>query len=102
MSSLPPVNPMNGPLDWDDALYQADHRNRYADADVDEPYQEHEIAYRYGHDAARRDDLRDSDWDASAAGLKAMWEEHHPDRPWERFKESVRHAWNRVRGRDDG
>ena len=54
-------------------------------------------AYRYGFAAASaRHDV--GDWATAEPDLRRGWEADHPG-TWERFKDSIRYAWDRVRGR---
>jgi stress response protein YsnF len=54
-------------------------------------------AYQYGFSAAsERRDL--TDWATAEPDLRRGWEASHPG-TWERFKDSIRYAWERVRGR---
>ncbi len=55
-------------------------------------------AYRYGYTLATTDRYGDYDWDRLEPEARRYWEERNPN-TWERFKDSIREAWDRVRGR---
>ena len=55
-------------------------------------------AYRYGYTLATTDRYRDYDWDRLVPEARRYWDERNPN-TWERFKHSIRHAWDEVRGR---
>lgn len=55
-------------------------------------------AYRYGYTLATTDRYRDYDWTRLEPEAQRYWEERNPN-TWDRFKDSIQEAWNRVRGR---
>jgi hypothetical protein len=59
-------------------------------------YDEYEPAYRYGYDLASDKRYSGRQWDDIEADARRDWEGAHPGSAWERFKASVRHAWERV------
>jgi uncharacterized protein (TIGR02271 family) len=60
-------------------------------------YEQCSPAYRYGYEAAASQ--RDfGDWAAAESDVRRGWEAQHPG-TWERFKDSIRYAWDRARGR---
>ena len=95
MSSLPPVIPTAGGI-WDDRLYRDEHRRLFGD---DTGYDEFDPAYRYGDATARSEDYTAHEWEAAEPRLRSRWESDNPESSWERFKDSVRFAWDKVRGR---
>lgn len=52
-------------------------------------------AYRYGFETATA--RPGGDWSTSETELRRDWEARHPG-TWERFKDSIRYAWERARG----
>ncbi len=60
-------------------------------------YEEYEPAYQFGH--ALRTDQRYAgrSWDEVQTEAERDWRARHPDTPWERMKDAVRHAWERVK-----
>lgn len=57
-------------------------------------YDECSPAYRYGYERAQ---AGGGDWAASESEMRRGWEADHPG-TWERFKDSIRYAWDRARG----
>lgn len=55
-------------------------------------------AYRYGQEMRASDTYRDHSWDEAEAQLKSDWEARDPGQlsPWEKFKDAVKHGWNRI------
>ncbi|NUZ05420.1 hypothetical protein [Piscinibacter koreensis] len=76
-----------------DAELRADHDARDPDGSR---YEEHEPAYRHGHALADEPRHRGRSWDEIEPEARADWERRHPENAWERFKASVRHAWERA------
>ena len=61
-------------------------------------YTDYEPAYRYGYVLATDPRYRDRDWDVIEPEARRGWSEHGRG-TWEEFKDAVRRAWDRVRGR---
>ncbi len=61
-------------------------------------YDQHVPAYRYGYTLATTDRYNDFDWSRVEPEAKRYWEERNPN-TWDRFSNSIREAWDRVRGR---
>jgi hypothetical protein len=61
------------------------------------PYTDYEPAYRYGYTLATDPRYRDREWDVIEPEAQRSWSEHGGK--WEEFKEAVRRARDRVRGR---
>jgi hypothetical protein len=61
-------------------------------------YTDYEPAYRYGYVLATDPRYRDREWDVIEPEARRGWSEHSRGR-WEEFKDAVRRAWDRVRGR---
>jgi uncharacterized protein (TIGR02271 family) len=55
-------------------------------------------AYRYGYDLASDRRYTGSDWAAIEPDARKRWEERHKG-TWEEFKDTIRYAWDKVRGR---
>ena len=62
-------------------------------------YEDAEAAYRYGHSLASDIACAGRSWEEIEPHARARWERRHPDRPWERFKRCVRHAWEHATDR---
>lgn len=69
----------------------------------DEHYDEYAPAYLYGLDMATHEQHGGrewkawKDWDEAEASLRGEWERRHPQSAWARFREAVRHSWERLR-----
>jgi len=55
-------------------------------------------AYRYGYDLANDRRYAGSDWTVIEPEARRHWEERHQG-TWEEFKDTIRYAWDKVRGR---
>lgn len=60
-------------------------------------YEDYAPAYEYGSTAASNQLYKDRDWDTVEPELKTDWERRYPQSTWERFKESVKHAFSGKR-----
>ncbi len=60
-------------------------------------YEDCAPAHQYGYDVGRDDRYRGSDWTQLEADTRRRWEERNPG-TWDRFKDSIRYAWDRARG----
>lgn len=60
-------------------------------------YDRYEPAYRYGYTLASDRRYDNKDWSAIESDVRRDWEQKNQG-PWEDFKESIRYAWNRVKG----
>ncbi len=81
-----------------DSYYRTHWNVRYAEGAENGGYDEHAPAYLFGDEARRLEKYRSHDWEDAEPQLKSDWEARHPEQmsPWERFKDAVRHGWNRV------
>ncbi|HKQ72057.1 MAG TPA: YsnF/AvaK domain-containing protein [Polyangiaceae bacterium] len=59
-------------------------------------FEEYSPAYRYGYKLRHR--AGEDQWSSVESKAKQEWESRNPD-TWERFKSSIRHAWERARGK---
>jgi uncharacterized protein (TIGR02271 family) len=80
--------------------YDTDFRRHYKTtlADRGHAYEHWAPAYRYGYDLAGDRRYTSSDWTAIESDARQRWEERHHG-TWEEFKDTIRYAWDRVRGR---
>jgi uncharacterized protein (TIGR02271 family) len=62
------------------------------------PYDEYVPAYRYGAELAAEPRYQHKEWSAIEPEVRHSWEERHPG-SWERYRDALRYAWERVRGR---
>ncbi|MEP7284470.1 MAG: general stress protein [Chloroflexota bacterium] len=56
--------------------------------------------YRYGYDLANNDRYVTSDWTTAEPEARRSWESRNPGNSWDKFKDAIRFAWDRVRGKD--
>ena len=61
-------------------------------------YEQYQPAYRYGYNLATHDRFRNQDWSAVEPEARRYWEERNQG-TWDDFKDSIRYAWDKVRGR---
>ncbi len=61
-------------------------------------YNSYDPAFRYGHTLASDTRYRDQDWNTVERDARTRWERDQPG-TWEQFKDSIRYAWDKVRGR---
>jgi len=81
-----------------DADFRQDFDARYAASG--DRYDQYQPAYRYGYDLASDRRYAGRQWDDIETDARRDWEASHAGSAWERFKASVRHAWERVTGED--
>jgi len=81
------------PLGDDD--YRAHWKQMYADEGG--TYEEFLPAYEYGSTAAGSRQFKGRDWETVEPDLKRDWEARNPGSAWDRFKASIRHAFERLR-----
>ncbi len=74
--------------------YRTHYQSNYAGTGAD--YDEYDPAYRYGHGLAGDARYQNQDWDTVESGARGDWESRQPG-TWDRFKASVRHAYDRAR-----
>lgn len=86
----------------DFTVYDTDFRHHFETTAyaTDYTYDQYRPAYRYGYDLAADDQYRDKDWDMIENDARSNWESRNPG-TWERFKASVRHAWEELKDRVD-
>ncbi len=85
----------SGDFDIENPVYH-NHYSTYL-ADTGYPYDYYTPGYRYGYDLSHHPDYRDRTWDTIEMDAQRDWEREHPG-TWERFKASIRHAWEDVTG----
>ena len=59
-------------------------------------YQEFDPAYHYGESMAGNPGYRDKEWNDVEPELRAEWEQRHPQSSWDKFKDAVKHGWERI------
>ncbi len=63
----------------------------------DYTYDDYAIGYRYGATLGDDPQNRDKDWNNVATRAQTQWDERNKG-TWDKFKDSVRYGWQRVRG----
>jgi hypothetical protein len=61
----------------------------------DETYEQHEPAYLFGCEAARRDSFNGHDWSTAEAQLQNEWESRSPG-TWEKYRGAILAGWNKC------
>lgn len=79
------------------AKHEADFRSYHdsAQGKTGLPYEAVAPAYRFGVGLSESETYRGKDWTAVEDDAKTHWEKQNPG-TWERFKDSVRYAWERF------
>jgi uncharacterized protein (TIGR02271 family) len=80
--------------------YDNDYRDHYQRtfASAGYTYDDYKPVYQYGYSLANDQRYRGRDWSDLESDARTRWEEHNPG-TWEQFKESVRYAWDKARGK---
>jgi len=79
--------------------FDKDFRTHYKGLKLtDSSYDEFLPVYRYGYSLGTDARYGTGDWSTVEPEARRYWEERNPG-TWERFKDSVRYAWDKVRGR---
>jgi len=60
-------------------------------------YDQYMPAYRYGYELASNKNYKD--WNSIENDVRTRWEERNKG-TWEDFKDAIRYAWDKVRGKD--
>src|SRR5690349_9601238 len=61
------------------------------------PYEHYRLVYRYGYDLGVDERFRSIAWAEVEQAARPRWEARNPG-TWEEFKETIRYAWDIVRG----
>jgi uncharacterized protein (TIGR02271 family) len=79
---------------------EAEYRRHFTTAFTNKgyPYEQYVPAYRYGAELAADPRYQNKEWSAIEPEVRRSWEARQPG-SWERFKEAMRYAWDRARGR---
>ena len=80
--------------------YDADFRNRFQTryGNSSYTYDQYAPIYRYGYSLANDPRYRGREWADIEADARTRWEERNPQ-TWSEFKDDVRYAWEKARGR---
>ncbi len=81
------------------ARYDNDFHTHYQTygADSGYTYDQYQPVYRYGYGLAGDPQYGGRDWADIEPEARRRWEERNPN-TWDRFKDSVRYAWDKARG----
>ena len=79
-----------------DTEFRRDFETRYAGQGY--KYETYQSAYQYGSTCAMNERFRNRDWTTIEPQVRRDWEARGVG-PWEKFKDSIRYGWDRVRGR---
>jgi hypothetical protein len=82
-------------FDMENPVYR-NHYNTYL-ADSGYPYDYYVPAYRFGYDIFNDARYQNKSWDLIEMDARRDWEREHPG-TWERFKNSIRYAWEDLTG----
>ncbi|HZK66616.1 MAG TPA: general stress protein [Chloroflexota bacterium] len=63
-------------------------------------WEDYEPGYRYGYDMSSDPRYRGRAFSDAEPELRRDWETRHRDKPWDRFEDSIRDAWEGVTSRD--
>jgi len=77
-----------------------DYRAHWQEASASQggQYDEYLPAYQYGATAAGSREFKGRGWNEVEPNLRHDWEARNPGSAWERFKDSVRHAFEKMSG----
>lgn len=87
---------MNPRLDRYNNDFRAHFDENYATAG-DYGYEDYAIGYRYGASLGEDPGYRGKDWQHVESHARTQWDERNKG-TWEKFKDSVRYGWQKVRG----
>jgi uncharacterized protein (TIGR02271 family) len=61
-----------------------------------ESYEDYAPAYQYGSTMASDERYRGRQWADIEPDIRADWEQRYPQSAWQKFKDAVRHGWERM------
>jgi hypothetical protein len=81
---------------WEDVstIYRSNWEKRYGTGSG--RWEDYEPAYRYGWEQSYRPEYQGRSWSDVESNLRSDWETRHRDKPWDRFVDSVKDAWNDI------
>jgi uncharacterized protein (TIGR02271 family) len=88
------VREMKADVDRFDASQYRDHYES-SRTDDDYDFDSYQPAYRFGSELRTDERYGGSDWNEVEPRARSTWEERNPG-TWERFKNAVKHAWDRT------
>jgi len=80
--------------------FDSDYRSNFASGPLAKTYsyEQSQPAYRYGYDLAGDRSIVGRDWNAVESDARMRWEQRNPG-TWEKFKDSIRYAWERAKAK---
>jgi len=81
------------------ADFRSDYQTRYANQGGN--FEQYQPAYRYGYELNDNPAYRGRDWNTIEPEIRRDWETRQPN-TWDRFKNSIRYAWERSTGAGQG
>jgi len=79
--------------------FRNDYQTRYASQGG--AFEQYEPAYRYGYELSGRPKYWGQSWSSIEPEVRQSWESRQPN-TWDRFKNSIRFAWEKATGADRG
>lgn len=79
--------------------FRQNYQQTFANSDYD--YERVAPAYQFGTELGDRKEHKDKDWQSIEPDARQHWETKNPG-TWERMKDSIRYAWERVRASVSG
>lgn len=79
-----------------DTDFQSHYQQNFANSGY--TYEQYTPVYRYGYSLANDERYRGRDWADVESDARTHWEERNSG-TWEQFKDSVRYAWDKARGK---
>lgn len=73
------------------------HFNQNFSSSKEYGYDDYAIGYRYGASLGSDPQNRGKDWDSVSTRAQTQWDERNKG-TWDKFKDSVRYGWQKVRG----
>jgi len=80
----------------DDADFRRHWQSTYGAAGA--RYEDYDAAYRYGSSIVGTEGFKNYRWQDAEPALRSDWEAHHPESAWDKVKDAVRYAAEKVTG----
>lgn len=62
-------------------------------------FDQYSALYRYGYNLGHDQHYANRDWNSLEPEIRRQWQERNPNNQWEDFKDAIRYAWDRARGK---
>lgn len=83
-------------IPYDASRYQDHYKASSQSSQRGATFDDYEPAYRFGHEMRTGADAGQEDWSSVEPEARTKWEKDRPG-SWERFKDAIRHAWERAK-----